>query len=233
MQIKIKRIENGKLPKYETTGSAGADCYARLNHPVTIKPGKIETIPLGFSVEIPAGYEMQIRGRSGLARKNGVQVFNSPGTIDSDYRGEVGAILFNSSSVDFVINPNDRIAQAVVAPVIVAEWEEVNELSETNRGTGGFGSTGVSENKENEKLYLPFNTIDEAKYLLNKKVVIDDEIPATISDIYLDDTIVGKKLFFNFEGFDKNNYRMISSVAYQRVKIDEHRFGKEITSEDY
>ena len=132
-----------------------------------------------------------------------------------------------------MVNPNDRIAQAVVAPVIIAEWEEVNELSETNRGAGGFGSTGVSENKEMEKLYLPFNTIDEAKDLLDKKVVIDDEIPATISDIYLDDTIVGKKLFFNFEDENKNNYKMISSVAYQRVKIDGHRFGKEIVNEDY
>ena len=146
MEIKIKRIENGKLPEYKTEGSAGADCYARLKKEITIKAGKSETIPLGFAVEIPAGYEMQIRGRSGLARKNNIDCF--PGTIDSDYRGEVCAILLNKDQEDFIVKPSDRIAQAVIAPVIKAEWYLTKELSETERGEGGFGHTGVSENKE-------------------------------------------------------------------------------------
>lgn len=142
MKINIKRIGNGILPEYKTSGSAGADCFARLDESVTVAPGCIVTVPLGFAVAIPEGYEMQIRGRSGLARKNGIEVFNSPGTIDSDYRGEVGAILHNDSKEDFIVNPFDRIAQAVVAPVITAMWEEVEELNETERGAGGFGSTG-------------------------------------------------------------------------------------------
>lgn len=142
MKIKIKRIENGKFPEYKTSGSAGADCFARINECVLIPSGKVVTIPLGFAVEIPEGYEMQIRGRSGFARKNSVQVFNSPGTIDSDYRGEVGAILFNASNEDFLVNPFDRIAQAVIAPVIKGDWVESESLSETKRGEGGFGSTG-------------------------------------------------------------------------------------------
>lgn len=143
MKIKIKKIENGMLPAYETIGSVGADCYARIENAVTIPTGKIVTIPLGFCVEIPSGYEMQIRSRSGLARKNGIQVFNAPGTIDSDYRGEVGAILYNATDTDFVVKPNDRIAQAIIAPIIIAEWEEAAELSETERGAGGYGHTGV------------------------------------------------------------------------------------------
>ena len=103
MEIKIKRIEKGRLPEYKTEGSAGADCYARLEKEVLIKAGKSETIPLGFAVEIPAGYEMQIRGRSGLARKNNIDCF--PGTIDSDYRGEVCAILINKGQEDFIVKP--------------------------------------------------------------------------------------------------------------------------------
>lgn len=143
MLVRIKKIENGVIPEYKTEGSAGADCFARIDEKVIVKPGDVETIPLGFSVEIPDGFEMQIRGRSGLARKNHVQVFNSPGTIDSDYRGECGAILYNASDEDFIIYPGDRIAQAIIAPVIRAEWELSEDLSETQRGDGGFGSTGV------------------------------------------------------------------------------------------
>lgn len=120
MEIKIKRIENGKLPEYKTEGSAGADCCARLKKEIVIEPGKSETIPLGFAVEIPVGYEMQIRGRSGLARKNNIDCF--PGTIDSDYRGEVCAILLNKGQEKFIVKPFDRIAQAVIAPVIKADW---------------------------------------------------------------------------------------------------------------
>lgn len=143
MDIKIKLIDGGKLPEYKTAGSAGADCFARLTESVIIESGKVETIPLGFAVEIPDGFEMQIRSRSGLARKNSIQIFNAPGTIDSDYRGEVGAIVFNASKEPFEVKPNDRIAQAVIAPVIQAEWNEVTDLSETKRGEGAYGSTGV------------------------------------------------------------------------------------------
>ena len=232
MNIKIKRIENGKLPSYETIGAAGADCYARINEKVIVKPKTIETIPLGFAVEIPEGFEMQIRGRSGNARKKWVQVFNSPGTIDSDYRGEVCAILYNASDIDFEINPFDRIAQAVVAPVIQAKWEEVTELSETRRGTGGFGSTGISENKEIEKFYEPFTKIEEVEKYFNHKVKIDD---------YLNGVVIGckKDVEFNWfyvqielDGNQKMNgsssVEMSLSKAFERVKIEGHRFGKEI-----
>lgn len=143
MDIKIKIIEGGKLPEYKTVGSAGADCFARITESVIVKSGRIATVPLGFAVEIPDGYEMQIRSRSGLARKKGIQVFNAPGTIDCDFRGEVGAIIFNASSEAFEIKPNDRIAQAVIAPVVQAKWNTVEELSSTERGEGGFGSTGI------------------------------------------------------------------------------------------
>lgn len=140
MNIRIKLIEGGKLPEYKTKGSAGADCYARLNEKIVIEPGDSATIPLGFAVEIPEKLEMQIRGRSGLASKKKITGF--VGTIDSDYRGEVCAILFNKSKVPFEVNNGDRVAQAVISPVIKANWNVVDELSETERGTGGFGSTG-------------------------------------------------------------------------------------------
>lgn len=142
INVKIKRIENGWLPTYETEGAAGADCHARIDEKIVLKAGEQVTVPLGFAVEIPEGYEMQIRARSGNARKHGIGVVNGVGTIDSDYRGEVCTILINHSEKDFEINPGDRIAQAVIAPVIQAKWVEVEELSETARGEGGFGSTG-------------------------------------------------------------------------------------------
>ena len=142
INVKIKRIENGWLPTYETEGAAGADCHARIDEKIVLKAGEQVTVPLGFAVEIPEGYEMQIRARSGNARKHGIGVVNGVGTIDSDYRGEVCTILINHSENDFEINPGDRIAQAVIAPVIQARWAEVDELSETARGEGGFGSTG-------------------------------------------------------------------------------------------
>ena len=142
MDIKIKTVDGGKLPTYESAGAAGADCYARISQKLVLPLGAILTIPLGFAVEIPEGYEMQIRARSGNARKHGIGVVNGVGTIDSDYRGEVCTILINHSEKDFEINPGDRIAQAVIAPVVKAEWVEVEELSETVRGEGGFGSTG-------------------------------------------------------------------------------------------
>lgn len=142
MNIKIKAVEGGKIPNYESAGASGADCYARIDEKIVLEPGKRVTIPLGFQVEIPEGYEMQIRARSGNARKHGIAVVNGIGTIDSDYRGEVGTILLNTDDEPFEINPGDRVSQAVIAPVIRANWVKVENLSDTERGTGGFGSTG-------------------------------------------------------------------------------------------
>lgn len=224
MKIKIKRIENGKLPEYKTEGSAGADCYARLEKEITIKAGKSETIPLGFAVEIPAGYEMQIRGRSGLARKNNIDCF--PGTIDSDYRGEVCAIILNKGQEDFVVKPLDRIAQTVIAPVIKAEWYLTENLSETKRGEGGFGSTGVSEEKKVEKFYEPFKKLEDVEKFFNKEVVIDSQIKAIVKEVYWSDY-----LRIIFETNDGHQYNMLSTSAFERVMIDDHRFGKEIEFE--
>lgn len=144
INIKIKRIENGKLPEYKTSGASGADCFARINEQIIIKPRERKLIPLGFAVEIPEGFEMQIRPRSGNANKYGITILNTPGTIDSDYRGEVHANIFNSDEEkSFMINPGDRIAQAVICPIYQADWNEVDKLSETDRGSNGHGSTGV------------------------------------------------------------------------------------------
>ena len=140
--------ENIPIPKYATTGSSGADL--RANFPESIRnfgkillPGCRSLIPTGLMMEIPEGHEVQIRPRSGLAIKNGVTVLNSPGTIDSDYRGEVAVILINFGDNEFKISHGDRIAQMVVSPVIQVELKEVDELENTARGKGGFGSTGV------------------------------------------------------------------------------------------
>lgn len=223
MKIKIKRVENGKIPEYKTSGSAGADCFARIDFKQIIKPKSISTIPLGFMVEIPEGYEMQIRSRSGLARKNGVQIFNSPGTIDSDYRGEVGAIIYNSTDSDFIVNPGDRIAQMVIAPVIKADFQEVEDLSETERGSGGYGSTGVSETKI-EKFYEPFTTFKEIKNTLGAKVIIDNK-EAIINSVEMDD----KKILISFLINESNEtIKILPTQAFQRVTLDGHRFGREI-----
>lgn len=227
MEIKIKRVGAGKLPEYKTEGSAGADCFARIDERYILRPKTVATIPLGFSVEIPEGYEMQIRGRSGNARKNWVQVFNSPGTIDSDYRGEVGAILYNASSEDFVIEPFDRIAQVVIAPVIKAEWKEVSKLSTTDRGAKGFGSTGKAENeKSNEKFYEPFKHSSECRQYIGKMISVDDNQIAKI--ITVEDTDFGVKFLIRYinKGFMKEECSALS--LYQRAIVDGHRFGKEI-----
>lgn len=137
MKINIVIIKGGKIPEYKTIGSAGADCYSRVDE--VLKPQEIKKIPLGFAVEIPMGYEMQIRGRSG---ENLQGHFGILGTIDSDYRGEVCAIIHNNSGEYLKINKGDRIAQAIVAPVITAQYNEVLNLSKTKRGKDGFGSTG-------------------------------------------------------------------------------------------
>ena len=228
MQIKIKRINNGKLPTYESDGAAGADCYARIEETILLQAGKVITIPLGFAVEVPEGYEMQIRPRSGLARKNGITVIT--GTIDSDYRGEVRAIVLNTENKSFEINPGDRIAQAVIAPVIKARWNEVKELSETKRGEGGFGSTGVSEIKvayphKIEKFYEPFKKISEVEKLIGKEVVIDNSTPAILKDVYWSDFL---RIIFETNNGQLNMY---SISAFERVTIDGHRFGKEMQFE--
>ena len=147
IRIRITRINPAltdvALPKYATAGASGMDICAAVSVPLVIQPGETKLIPTGFRVEIPAGFEAQVRPRSGLALKHGVGVLNAPGTIDSDYRGEIGIILTNFSKIEFTVNRGDRIAQLVIAPVIPAVWEEVQDVNETDRGHGGFGHTGT------------------------------------------------------------------------------------------
>jgi len=143
-KIQIKKLSTEVLtPKYETSGSSGMDIAAYIKQDIIINPGEKALIPTGFSLSVPQGYEVQIRPRSGLAAKKGVTVLNTPGTIDSDYRGEIKVILINLSKDVFYVKSGERIAQIVVCPVKQVVVEEVNELSETNRGAGGFGSTGT------------------------------------------------------------------------------------------
>jgi len=143
--IRITTSEPYCEPKYATSGSAGADVVAFLESPVTIPPHQTEKIQCGFCLELPNGYEAQIRPRSGLAAKSGITVLNAPGTIDSDYRGEVCVLLHNTSQTPFTVEPKMRIAQLVIAPVVQAAFHHAtpDELSETDRGKGGFGSSGV------------------------------------------------------------------------------------------
>ena len=141
--IRIKVEKGAVIPHYATEGAAGADVSACLSAPVTLRPGEYKAIPTGLFMEIPEGYEVQVRPRSGLALKHGITVLNAPGTIDSDYRGEVKVILINHSSEAFTIQNGDRMAQIVVARVHRLPCVEVDDLSATERGEGGFGSTGV------------------------------------------------------------------------------------------
>ena len=130
------------LPSYKTRGSSGMDLMAFLKEPIKILPSTSCLIPTGISIAIPEDVEIQIRPRSGLAAKSNISVLNTPGTIDSDYRGELKIILFNHGKKDFIVNNNDRVAQMVLMPILKIDFEEVNELPETMRGSGGFGSTG-------------------------------------------------------------------------------------------
>lgn len=143
MQVKIINKSGHALPAYETIASAGLDVRANITESIILKPMERALVKTGLFLEIPVGSECQVRPRSGLAYKNGISVLNSPGTIDADYRGEVGVILINMSNETFVIENGERIAQLVFAKVEQAQWQEVNELSTTDRGSGGFGSTGV------------------------------------------------------------------------------------------
>lgn len=144
--ILITRLGHGKdlpLPSYETNQAAGMDIRAALDKTITLDPGERQLIPTGFKIALPKGYEAQIRPRSGLAIRNGITMLNSPGTIDADYRGEVKVIAINHGQESFEINHGDRIAQMVISPVTQLQFNEVEELPETERGDGGFGSTGV------------------------------------------------------------------------------------------
>ena len=143
VKVLIKKLNSRvKLPKYKTDGSSGMDLMAFLDKSVSILPKKSELIPTGISIAIPNDTEVQIRPRSGLAAKNNISVLNTPGTIDSDYRGELKVILYNHGSEEFIVNNDDRIAQMVLVPIIKASFEEVENLPDTIRGRGGFGSTG-------------------------------------------------------------------------------------------
>jgi dUTP pyrophosphatase len=142
MNVKIINKGTCPLPSYETVGAAGMDVRANIIDPICVAPGERVLMPTGLYLEVPAGLECQVRPRSGLALKKGITVLNTPGTIDSDYRGEVGVILINLSNENFTIEPNDRIAQLVFCPVIQVTLIETDALESSERGTGGFGSTG-------------------------------------------------------------------------------------------
>ena len=143
VKVLIKKLNSKvQLPKYKTDGSSGMDLIAFIESPINIKPQESALIPTGISIAIPKDTEVQIRPRSGLAAKSSISVLNTPGTIDSDYRGEIKIILFNHGKEEFIINNNDRVAQMILMPIIKAEFEEVEDLPATLRGSGGFGSTG-------------------------------------------------------------------------------------------
>lgn len=142
MKVKVINNSHHPLPRYETPLSAGMDVRANLSEPIVLRPLERALVPTGLFVELPAGYEMQVRPRSGLAAKYGLTVLNAPGTVDADYRGEVKVILANLSNEEFTINDGERVAQLIVAQHAQVEWEVAEELSDTERGAGGFGSTG-------------------------------------------------------------------------------------------
>lgn len=143
IKVKIINRSGNELPAYETPNSAGMDVRACLDEPMVLAPMQRALVPTGLRVQLPMGHEMQIRPRSGLALKHGISIVNTPGTVDADYRGEIGVILINLSDTPFTINPGDRICQMVIAPYTRVTWEETDRLDETERGDGGFGHTGV------------------------------------------------------------------------------------------
>ena len=144
VQLLIEKLPHflGELPAYQTQGSSGMDIRAAIKEPLTLAPGERRLVPTGLKMAVPEGYEIQVRPRSGLALKSGITMLNTPGTIDSDYRGEVGVIMINLSHERFVVEPNDRVAQIVVCPVVRAEIKCVDQIEDTSRSSGGFGSTG-------------------------------------------------------------------------------------------
>ena len=140
---RLPHMDGIELPRFETAQAAGADLRAAIDTPVTLNPGERKLIPTGFCMALPAGYEAQVRPRSGLALKHGITVLNSPGTIDADYRGEVGVLIINHGQDAFTVERGDRFAQMVIAPVTQGRFNIVDSLSETDRGSGGYGSTGT------------------------------------------------------------------------------------------
>jgi dUTP pyrophosphatase len=144
VKVLIKKLDSAvKIPSYKTTGASGVDLMAFIDKPIKILPKSSSLIPTGLSVAFSEDYEIQIRPRSGLAAKNSISVLNTPGTIDSDYRGEIKIILFNHGKNDFIVNNGDRVAQMILTPTVKMELEEIDNLPETIRGKGGFGSTGT------------------------------------------------------------------------------------------
>lgn len=142
MKVRIVSHSKHDLPQYETIASAGMDLRANLDQPILLKPLQRAMVPTGLFIELPVGYEAQVRPRSGFALKHGITVLNSPGTIDADYRGEIKVILVNLSDTAYELNDGERVAQMVIASHVQARWEKVDELNTTKRGTGGFGHTG-------------------------------------------------------------------------------------------
>ena len=152
IKVLIKKLdEKVQLPEYKTTGSSGLDLTAFIEEKIVIKPGGNALVPTGISIAIPEDTEVQVRPRSGLAAKNSISVLNTPGTIDSDYRGEIKVILFNHGDKDFIVNNDDRIAQMILMPILKVDFETVETLPETIRGSGGFGSTGKWKNSCQKK----------------------------------------------------------------------------------
>ncbi|MEQ8396241.1 dUTP diphosphatase [Thalassobaculum sp.] len=152
VSVRITRLPHGAdlpLPAYETPGAAGMDLRAAVDGPVTLAPGERTAVPTGIAIALPTGYEAQVRARSGLARRHGIAMVNAPGTVDSDYRGELQVLLINLGQEPFTLARGDRIAQMVVAPVARASLAEVDTLDETTRGAGGFGSTGIQDGVAN------------------------------------------------------------------------------------
>ena len=145
MKVKVINKSKHALPAYATEGSAGMDLRANIGEPIVLRPMERRLIPTGIYIALPMGYEAQVRPRSGLALKHGISVCNTPGTVDCDYRNEIGVILINLGQEDFVVNDGERIAQMVIAKYERAEWEPVEELDETERGLGGYGHTGVKK----------------------------------------------------------------------------------------
>jgi len=153
IKVQVKRLLHGEglpLPKYMSDHAAGMDLYAAVNPEVIIPPGEWKLVPTGIAIALPEGYEAQVRPRSGLALKQGVSILNTPGTVDADYRGEVGVILMNHSKQDLIIKRGDRIAQMIINEVVRIDFEQVAELPETSRGAGGFGHTGLRQAQSKE-----------------------------------------------------------------------------------
>lgn len=144
LKVKIVNRSGNELPAYETHGSAGMDVRAELSEPLTLAPLQRALVPTGLRVQLPVGYELQVRPRSGLALKHGISIVNTPGTVDSDYRGEIGIIIINLSDQPYVIQPGERIAQFVITQYTRVEWEPTDRLDETKRGDGAFGHTGTN-----------------------------------------------------------------------------------------